>query len=265
MNDAPGRPLFRLTRLGACAALLLASACASAPPSGPTGRVNAAAEPPSDEVVLAEDVRVRRLAPGVWLHVTLAGAEWGRTPANGLLFEEEASSLLVETGWSVRQARVLLDWAREALHRPVRAAVVTHFHMDRIGGVPELAARGVPVFAREDTARLAAGQGHPIVIQRLEDEQAWGPLTLFFPGAGHTRDNLVVWHPDSGLLYGGCFVKDASARDLGNVEDADVAAWPASLERVRARFPDARTVLPGHHQPGGPELLTHTRALLPRG
>lgn len=262
MNLAPGRPLFRPARLWVCAVLLLTSACASAPPSAPTGRVIASDVPQPDEVVLAEGVRVRRLSPGVWLHVTHAGEEWGHTPANGLLIEEEASSLLVETGWTVPQARVLLDWARDSLHRPVRAAVVTHFHMDRIGGVPELAERGIPLFAREETARLAAGQGHPIVFQRLEDEQQWGPLTLFFPGAGHTRDNLVVWHPNSRLLYGGCFVKDASARDLGNVEDADVAAWPASLERLRARFPDARTVLPGHHAPGGLELLTHTRALL---
>jgi metallo-beta-lactamase class B len=89
-----------------------------------------------------------------------------------------------------------------------------------------------------------------------------GPLELFFPGAGHARDNIVVWHPSSGVLFGGCFVKAGNAEDLGNVADADTAAWPASLERVRARFPEVRIVVPGHGALGGPDLLTHIQALL---
>ncbi|ATB28306.1 subclass B1 metallo-beta-lactamase [Melittangium boletus] len=252
-----------MTILRACALVFLFSACVSAFPTPPVGRVlePSSTEPP-DEAVLAEDVRVRRLAPGVWLHVTLAGEDWGRIPANGLLIEDGVSSLLVETGWNVRQAELLLSWARDTLHRPVRAGVVTHFHVDRIGGVPALVAQGVPVSMREETARLAAERGLSAPVHHLSDAQEWGALSLFFPGAGHTRDNLVVWHRGSGLLYGGCFVKDAGARDLGNVEDADLSAWPASLERVRQRYPDMRTVLPGHGLPGGPELLAHTQALL---
>nr|WP_239015192.1 subclass B1 metallo-beta-lactamase [Archangium violaceum] len=212
--------------------------------------------------MLADDVRVQRLAPGVWLHVTLAGEDWGRVPANGLLIEDGESSLLVDTGWNARQAEHLLAWARDTLHRPVRAAVVTHFHVDRTGGVPALTAQGLPVYAREETARLAAERGLPVPAQRIADTQEWGPLSLFFPGAGHARDNLVVWHRDSGLLFGGCFVKEAGAKELGNVADADVSAWPESLERLRQHYPDVRTVVPGHGLPGGPELLTYTQALL---
>ena len=250
--------------LRVCALAFILSACVSAFPTSPADRViePSSSEPP-DEAVLADDVRVRRLAPGVWLHVTLAGEDWGRTPANGLLIEEGVSSLLVETGWNVRQAELLLSWARDTLHRPVRAGVVTHFHVDRIGGVPALVAQGVPVSMREETARLAAERGRlSTPVQHLADAQEWESLSLFFPGAGHARDNLVVWHRNSGLLFGGCFVKDAGARDLGNVEDADLSAWPASLERVRQRYPDVRTVVPGHGLPGGAELLAHTQALL---
>ena len=35
-------------------------------------------------------------------------------------------------------------------------------------------------------------------------------------------------------------------------------AWPAALERVRAAFPEAVHVVPGHGEVGGPELITHT-------
>jgi metallo-beta-lactamase class B len=232
--------------------LLFLTACASTP-----------AVPPSrDAYVLAEDVRVQRIAPGVWLHVTTGNVGGDLIPANGLLVEDGDTSLLVDTGWTPRHSEMLLTWARDTLHRPVRAALVTHFHDDRTGGIPTLAAQGIPVHAREDTARRAAAEGNPVPSQRLSDAQDFGPLSVFFPGAGHSPDNLVVLHPASGVLFGGCFIRDTTAKSLGHLEDADVAAWPASFQAAREHFPDARIVVPGHFQPGGPELLDHTAALL---
>lgn len=235
--------------------LALSAACVSSrelPPSAEGQR----------EYVLGEDVSVRRLAPGVWVHTTLAGEDFGRYPANGLVVEDGEGSLLVDAGWNPQHAEQLLEWAQKELRHPVRAAVVTHFHNDRLGGAQALLARGLPVYGLDETARLAAAKQGPIPSRTFAAQQRLGPLELFFPGAGHSRDNLVVWHPASGVLFGGCFVKDGSAKDLGNVADADLAAWPASLERTRAQFPRMRTVVPGHGLPGGPELLLHTQELL---
>lgn len=249
--------MMRRTLLRLCALLLLGGACASTPERG-----TPATPSMSSEYTVAEDIHVRRLAPGVWLHTTLAGADFNHYPANGLLIEDGEGSLLVDMGWNPRHAEQLLAWARDTLHRPVRAAVVTHFHADRTGGVPALTARGIPVYGLEQTARLAKGRHLPVPPDTVSESQQLGPVEVFFPGAGHAPDNLVVWHRDSGVLFGGCFIKDGAAKDLGNVEDADVAAWPTSLERTRQRFPDMRVVVPGHGQPGGAELLAHTRELL---
>lgn len=258
-----------LPRLHLCAVLLLGAACASTPdraaPAADTQASRRQETSGPSEYTVAEDIQVRRLAPGVWLHTTLAGEELGRYagyPANGLLIEDGEEALLVDMGWNARHAEGLLTWARETLRRPVRAAVVTHFHSDRTGGVPALVARGLPVYGLEDTVKLATERGLPVPPRTVAPEQTWGPLELFYPGAGHARDNLVVFHPGSGVLFGGCFVKDGAAKDLGNVADADVAAWPASLERTRQRFPGTRVVVPGHGAPGGLELFDHTRTLL---
>jgi hypothetical protein len=56
-------------------------------------------------------------------------------------------------------------------------------------------------------------------------------------------------------------VRAANGETLGNVADADVAAWPASVGRVIARYGGAARVVPGHGAPGGVQLLTHTLAL----
>ncbi|MBZ4420737.1 subclass B1 metallo-beta-lactamase [Myxococcus sp. RHSTA-1-4] len=246
---------MNIPSLRLCIVLLLGTACASTPE-------RAALDDGPSEYTVAEDIHVRRLAPGVWLHTTLAGEDFDRYPANGLLIEDGGETLLVDTGWNARHAEQLVAWARDTLHRPVRAAVVTHFHEDRTGGVPALVAKGLPVYGLEDTARLAKERGLPVPPRTFSQEQALGPLELFFPGAGHARDNIVVFHPGSGVLFGGCFVKDGAAKDLGNVADAAVSAWPASLERTRERFPGLQVVVPGHGAPGGPELLGHTEELL---
>ena len=48
-----------------------------------------------------------------------------------------------------------------------------------------------------------------------------GTIEVFFPGAGHTRDNLVVWLPEHRVLFGGCMVKSARGRTPGNLADAE--------------------------------------------
>jgi len=85
-----------------------------------------------------------------------------------------------------------------------------------------------------------------------------GSVEVFFPGAGHTQDNLVVWVPQHRTLFGGCIVKNAHDRTLGNTADADLREWPASLRRLQTRYGQASLVVPGHGEPGGPELLQHT-------
>ena len=70
-----------------CAAALfsLSTACARNTPAAPVER-SGPLETPSqvpDTSVLAEDVSVRRLAPGVWLHVTVVTTErFGRVSTN---------------------------------------------------------------------------------------------------------------------------------------------------------------------------------------
>lgn len=250
-----------MTKIAWWAVLVLAiplAGCAPRP-MAPVGSAEAAR--------LAEDVEVRRIAPGVWMHVTTADFQGTPVAANGLVVEEaDGTATLVDTGWDDAQAARLLAWARETLRRPVARAVVTHWHDDRLGGVAALRRAGVPVhgLARTRERALAAKVEAPDALPGLgaETPARVGGVELFFPGPGHTDDNVVVWIPAARLLFGGCLVKDAAATGLGFTGDADLARWPASVARVEARYPAAAFVVPGHGDPGSGALLVHTRALL---
>jgi metallo-beta-lactamase class B len=210
------------------------------------------------------DIELRRLADGVWLHDSSAVVpSYGRVHANGLVVVGARGSVVVDTAWTPAQTRWLLDRVEAATGGPVVAVIATHFHDDRAGGAGVARAAGIPVHASSETRRLlddSADISRPFATTRSID---LGDRTveLFYPGAGHSPDNIVVYLPDQALLFGGCLIRAAASTWIGNLSDADLAAWPATVDRVIDRYPEARVVVPGHGEPGGTGLLAHTRKL----
>ena len=208
---------------------------------------------------------IKPLAPDVWLHTSWQTvATWGLVPSNGLIVREGDHVVVIDTAWGAAPSRELLAWIDRELSLPVARLIVTHFHDDRLGGWEVFAERGVRIVASEQTLALAKVKTTPAFdLYRLApgEKLAAGTLEILYPGPAHAPDNVVVWLPSARILAGGCAVRSANSGGLGNLSHASVADWAASIARVQAAYPDARLVLPGHGDTGGPELLAHTRAL----
>ena len=201
------------------------------------------------------------------MHVSEDRTErWGTVPANGMLLVGDEDSLLIDTGWNEAQTARIAEFARDQLEKPIRTVIVTHAHGDRMGGLRAIDSKNLVVYAHELTAGEVAKLGLPLTVMRFEEstELKIGshPIELYYPGGGHTKDNITVWLPEAKILFGGCIVKSGRSVDLGNREDAVLAEWPMSLLRLLQRYPTVELVIPGHGPPGGAELLHHTLGLL---
>ena len=114
-----------------------------------------------------------------------------------------------------------------------------------------LRAAGVATYASPSTRRLSRGRENEIPTHSLKDSSSAGrsalrsEVELFYPGAAHSTDNLVVYVPSANVLYGGCAVHELSSTSAGNVADADLAEWPTSVERIQKHYPEAEVVFPG--------------------
>ncbi|MBN1650541.1 MAG: CfiA family subclass B1 metallo-beta-lactamase, partial [Bacteroidales bacterium] len=75
-------------------------------------------------------------------------------------------------------------------------------------------------------------------------------------------DNITVWIPGKKILFGGCLIKSIDSKGLGNLSDAVVNDWDMTVEKVMKKYPEIKTVIPGHGDFGGTELLTHTIELV---
>lgn len=170
-------------------------------------------------------------------------------PSNGLIVREGDHLVLLDSAWGAEATEELLVWIDEEI------------------GLPVLEAAGIPVWAHPMTRRLSAEEGNPVPPNALSGIDApgsatgFGTVEVFYPGGGHARDNIMVWLPEQKMLYGGCAVRELATDNLGNTADADLAYWPRAIRNAQARYPQAETVIPGHGEPGGPELLEHMHAL----
>lgn len=228
------------------------------------------AAPRTAPVQVTADLEVIPLADGVWLHRSWRVIDGGtRFPSNGLLVRDGDGIVLVDTAWGDTLTAVLLAWADTALAWPVRLAIGTHAHDDRIGGCATLSDRGIPLKVSPATHRrlsLADAAYARIIPQlhRTGDAVRVGGLEVFAMGPAHAPDNVAVWLPRQRVLFGGCAVRPATSTSRGNVADADTLQWSSAIMRLQLRYARALQVVPGHGDVGGTELLAHTRRLLPR-
>lgn len=252
------RTIFAGNLLLACLMVTAHCSPAALPPS---------ATPPSTTDSKRDDVRFSQLSPTVWMHTSMKDMPaFGLTPSNGLLVIDGEHSILIDTAWNDDQTAAILEWARMTLKKPVKLAVFTHAHADKMGGVGIVRKQGIQTYALALSNQLAIKRGLTPAENALElradgPSQTLGPLTVFYPGAGHTEDNIVVDVKGAGILFGGCLIRPGNSINLGNTADGNIQHWATATDAVATRFPDSKIVVPSHGPPAGRELLTHTAAL----
>lgn len=213
-------------------------------------------------------VIIKEIRPGVWIHTTFFTYPDGtRFPSNGLLVKEGDGLVMIDTGWGEIITEGLLKKVDEEIGLPVRSAIITHSHYDRIAGADVLEKQGIEVWSLPLTQKRAVQEGMPVPnhtfkgLDKPGDAVRMGSIEVFYPGPAHTQDNLAVWLPKQKILFGGCAIRALSSHTLGNIADANIKTWPEAVRRMRSRY-RADMVVPGHGKAGKEKLLDHTLDLL---
>jgi glyoxylase-like metal-dependent hydrolase (beta-lactamase superfamily II) len=129
----------------------------------------------------------------------------------------------------------------------VTGAVVTHYHEDHAGNVERLARRGLAV-AMAPTTEQHLRQLVPIGWYR---RFCWGTPTALgvpvrpfapvgltlIPTPGHSDDHHVVWHEETGTLFGADLFLGVKVRVAHPADREDVRQQVESLDRAIALQP----------------------------
>lgn len=253
--------------------------------------VTAVAGPNAKPVVLGPELSIQTIESGVYLVVhRFPGA------CNSLLVQCAPRDFVwVDTALTDDATRQVHQWLKQRYRDPNVLQINTGFHNDNLAGNGYLIKEGVPCYGSDLTPQLIKERwpetvkmclpyyeraGEPYrqgFLEPLAPPNKLYPLKegfrlqvgqesveVYFPGASHTLDNVVVYFEKKQILYGGCMIKAAQAQTPGFTGDADMEAWPGSVRKVLERYPDARLVVPGHGHWGDHTLTRHTIKLLTR-
>ena len=65
----------------------------------------------------------------------------------------------------------------------------------------------------------------------------FGPLKVFYPGPGHTSDNITVGIDGTDIAFGGCPDQGQQGQVARQLGDADTEHYAASARAFGAAFP----------------------------
>lgn len=186
--------------------------------------------------------------------------------ANALYLVTDKGVVLFDAPWDETQFQPLLDTIKAKHHKEAVMLFATHSHDDRAGGLDFYRKKGIKTYTIKATDDILKKENKKRAEFIIPNDTTFtvGQHTfeVYYPGKGHAPDNIVVWFDKEKVLYGGCFVKSADAKDLGYLGDSDVKEWKKSIGKVKSKFKNPIYIIPGHEDWKNTESLNHTLKLV---
>jgi len=211
-------------------------------------------------------LNITKLTSNCYIYTTYHAYKGDVASANGLYIITHNGVALIDTPWDTTQFQPLLDSIQARHHQKVVLCIATHSHGDRTAGLEFYRQQNIKTYTSTQTDSISKVDNYKCAEFHFTKDTTFtiGQLSFqtFYPGPGHTVDNIVVWFPQQKILYGGCFIKSIEATDLGYIKEANLQAWPTSLKNTQQKFPQPKFIIPGHDNFTNFNAINHTLKLL---
>lgn len=211
-------------------------------------------------------LEIKHLTGDFYIYTTWQDYNGFSVPSNSMYLVTDKGVVMMDTPWDSTQFQPLIDSIETRHQQKVVMSISTHSHGDRTAGVEFLKSKGVKTYASKQTYDLCKVNDEKQPEFYFEDDTTFQigeyRFQTFYPGSGHTIDNIVVWFESDKILYGGCFIRSPEVRDLGYTGEAKIADWKNSIINTKTKFPSARYVIPGHYDWKNKKGLEHTLKLM---
>ncbi|OBI42881.1 MBL fold metallo-hydrolase [Mycobacterium sp. E796] len=201
------------------------------------------------------------------------------------LIAGRTGALLVDTGSTLAEAAAIDADVREVAGRSVSHVVLTHKHFDHVLGSSVFA--DADMYCAPEVVDCLSTGTEELRVDALSNGADAGEIdraiaalrppqhgiydavidlgdrtaTIAHPGRGHTTSDLVVVASDDGagpvVVFTGDLVEESA--DPAIDADSDVAAWPATLDRVLEIGGPQAVYVPGHGRAVGAAFIRRQR------
>ena len=198
---------------------------------------------------------------------------------NSMVYVGEKAVTVVGATWTPETAKLLANEIGKVTSKPITEVIDTNYHPDRAGGNAYFKSIGAKIVSTKMTSDLLTQHWDEMVryVQKGfpdypalplvspdktfagDFELQSGAVKAIYLGPSHTPDGIFVFFPEEKVLYGNCILKE----QLGNLDFADLAVYPKTLEKLKQLNLGFSTIVAGHWSAiHGPELIDQYLQLL---
>lgn len=208
------------------------------------------------------NLKISHLAGDFYIFTTYNLYKENRIPANGMYLVTNNGVVMFDTPWDTTQFQPLLDSIKVKHKKKVILCIATHFHADRTDGLEYYRQQGIATYTTQQTDDLSKKRGMKRAEFLINRDTTFTvgqySFQTYYPGGGHTQDNIIIWFSKEKILYGGCLIKSVEDNNLGNLSDANVNAYATTIKNVQKKCKDPKYIIPGHDDWRDTNSLLHT-------
>ncbi len=207
-------------------------------------------------------LNITHLTGDFYIYTTYNLYEGYQVPANGMYLVTNQGVALFDTPWDTTQFQPLLDSIQKRHQQKVVFAIATHWHSDKTAGLEYYRQQGIKTYTTAYTDELSQKNGKKraefLTTKDTVFQIGQYRFETFYPGEGHTADNIVLWFGKEKILYGGCLIKGADDETLGYLGDANVLEYAATLKKVQKKYPKPKFIIIAHSDWNNKNSLKHS-------
>ncbi len=207
-------------------------------------------------------LKISQLTGDFYIYTTYNTYEGNQIPANGMYFITSDGVVLFDTPWDTTQFQPLLDSIKLKHNKNVKICIATHWHSDRTEGLEYYKQKGIKTYTTLLTDELSKKNSKKRAEFLMTKDTVFNmgqySFEVYYPGGGHTEDNIIAWFGKEKILYGGCLIKGAEAENLGYLGDANVAGYKTTLKKVKKKCPHPKFIIVSHHDWTNINSLNHS-------
>ncbi len=207
-------------------------------------------------------LEISHLTGDFYIYTTYNTYQEYQVPANGMYLVTENGIVMFDTPWDTTQFQPLLDSIKLKHNKDVVMCFATHWHSDKTAGLEYYRQLGIKTYTTVLTYELSKKNNKKRAEFLMTKDTVFNvgqySFETYYPGEGHTADNIVIWFKKEKILYGGCLIKGADDEDLGYLGDGNITAYESTLKNVQKKFRKPKFIIIAHSDWNNINSLKHS-------
>lgn len=195
-------------------------------------------------------LKISHLTGDFYIYTTYNTYQESQVPANGMYLVTNNGVVLFDTPWDTTQFQPLLDSIQLKHNKPVLMCFATHWHNDKTAGLEYYRLQGIKTYTTALTDELSKKYDKKRAEFLMTKDTVFTvgqySFETYYPGQGHTEDNIVIWFKKEKILYGGCLIKGADDENLGFLDDGNKTAYASTLKKVQRKCRNPNFIIVAH-------------------